>query len=91
MSSQSTSFHHPRPPVRKLSLSTGTFPHSVTVHDLPTAGAARIAQGRSSRTWTTSSGELGLLSDTDEVDDRSGYVQEYNRLAKKVCSSWCVG
>ncbi|KID64191.1 uncharacterized protein G6M90_00g065320 [Metarhizium brunneum] len=38
---------------------------------------------RSSGTWTTSSGELGLLSNADEVDDRDVFVQEYNRLAKK--------
>lgn len=41
---------------------------------------------RSSGTWTTSSGELGLLSNADEVDDRDVFVQEYNRLAKKVSS-----
>lgn len=39
---------------------------------------------RTSRTWTTSSGERGLLSDTDEVGNRAAFVQEYNRLAKKV-------
>jgi hypothetical protein len=39
---------------------------------------------RTSRTWTTSSGDLGLMSDTDEFDDRALVVQEYNRLAKKV-------
>jgi hypothetical protein len=41
-------------------------------------------QMHSSRTWTTSSGELGVMSDTDEVDDMTVYVQEYNRLASKV-------
>lgn len=39
---------------------------------------------RTSRTWTISSGERGLLSDTDEVGNRAAFVQEYNRLAKKV-------
>lgn len=39
---------------------------------------------RSSATWTTSSGDMGLFSDTDEIDERSQFVQEYNRLAKKV-------
>jgi hypothetical protein len=43
-------------------------------------------QGRyarySSNTWTDSSG--GVLSDVDDVEDRSEYVEEYNRLAKKV-------
>ncbi|KAI7770238.1 hypothetical protein LZL87_002609 [Fusarium oxysporum] len=36
-----------------------------------------------SRTWT-SSGDHNILSDTDELDDRAAFVQEYNRLAKKV-------
>lgn len=39
----------------------------------------------SSHTWTSSSGDLGLLKDADEVEDRAVFVQEYNRLAKKVC------
>ena len=46
--------------------------------------ASRI---RSSGTWTTSSGELGLLSNADEIEDRDVFVQEYNRLAKKVSPS----
>ncbi|KAF5023194.1 hypothetical protein F66182_4748 [Fusarium sp. NRRL 66182] len=37
-----------------------------------------------SNTWTTSSGEHGILSDVDELEDRASFVQEYNRLAKKV-------
>ncbi|KAH8171015.1 CBS domain-containing protein [Sarocladium implicatum] len=40
-------------------------------------------QGRSSRTWTASSGDVGLLSDTDDLEDRTMFVLEYNRLAKK--------
>lgn len=56
------------------------FPHSASVHSL----LARTSQVRSSGTWTTSSGELGLLSDTDEVKDRTVFVHEYNRLARKV-------
>lgn len=38
----------------------------------------------SSHTWTSTSGDLGLLRDADEVEDRAIFVQEYNRLAKKV-------
>ena len=56
------------------------FPYNASVQSV-------LAQGsrvRSSGTWTASSGELGLVSDTDEVDDRAVYVHEYNRLAKKV-------
>ncbi|KAG6066881.1 hypothetical protein E4U32_005054 [Claviceps aff. humidiphila group G2b] len=41
------------------------------------------SRARSSGTWTTSSGELGLLNNADEVEDRHVFVQEYNRLAKK--------
>ena len=38
---------------------------------------------QSSNTWTTSSGEA--LSELDDVDDRTLFVNEYNRLATKVC------
>lgn len=37
---------------------------------------------RTSNTWTSSSGDV--LSDLDDVDDRTVFVQEYNRLARKV-------
>ncbi|KAM0270022.1 hypothetical protein ACHAQH_009582 [Verticillium albo-atrum] len=37
----------------------------------------------SSATWTSSSGDLAMFSDTDEVEDRQHFVIEYNRLAKK--------
>jgi hypothetical protein len=37
---------------------------------------------RSSNTWTSSSGDV--LSDHDDVDDRTIFVHEYNRLARKV-------
>ncbi|KAF4969712.1 hypothetical protein FZEAL_10186 [Fusarium zealandicum] len=36
-----------------------------------------------SRTWTSSSGDLGILTDTEELDDRATYVQQYNHLAKQ--------
>ncbi|KAG4436805.1 hypothetical protein IFR05_007695 [Cadophora sp. M221] len=36
---------------------------------------------RTSNTWTSSSGDV--LSDQDDVDDRTVFVQEYNRLARK--------
>jgi hypothetical protein len=38
----------------------------------------------SSATWTTSTGDMGIVSDTDEIEDRNHFVDEYNRLAKKV-------
>lgn len=40
---------------------------------------------QSSATWTSSSGDLGGLSDTDKISDRESFVEEYNRLAIKVC------
>ncbi|KAF7560495.1 hypothetical protein G7046_g3638 [Stylonectria norvegica] len=55
------------------------FPQSSTTQNITGHGA----QMHSSKTWTTSSGEMGLLSDTDEVEDRSLALLEYNRLAKK--------
>lgn len=39
----------------------------------------------SSATWTTSTGDIGVFSDSEEIDDRAAFVDEYNRLAKKVC------
>ena len=38
---------------------------------------------QSSNTWTMSSGEA--LSELDDVEDRTFFVREYNRLALKVC------
>lgn len=40
---------------------------------------------RSSATWTSTSGDLSGLSDTDEIGDRREFVEEYNRISKKVC------
>lgn len=37
---------------------------------------------QSSNTWTASSGEI--LSDKDDVEDRTFFILEYNRLATKV-------
>lgn len=38
----------------------------------------------SSATWTSSSGDLVDLSDTDDLEVRDEFVQEYNRVARKV-------
>jgi hypothetical protein len=38
----------------------------------------------SSATWTSSSGDINLVSEVEEIDDRERFVDEYNRLAKKV-------
>ncbi|KAM3551106.1 hypothetical protein ARSEF4850_008038 [Beauveria asiatica] len=60
--------------------SSSTF-HSLLLNDRPLF---------SSHTWTSTSGDIGLLRDADEVEDRAVFVQEYNRLAKKVRSSTVV-
>lgn len=39
---------------------------------------------QSSATWTSTTGDLGGLSDTDKISDRETFVEEYNRIAKKV-------
>ncbi|KAM0740814.1 hypothetical protein ACQRIT_005998 [Beauveria bassiana] len=52
---------------------SSTF-HSLLLNDRPLF---------SSHTWTSTSGDLGLLRDADEVENRAIFVQEYNRLAKK--------
>lgn len=85
MASKTNSFHHSQslnPPLLVLSESTfdRPLPASSTFHSL-------LQNERplySSHTWTSSSGDLGLLRDADEVEDRAIFVQEYNRLAKKV-------
>lgn len=56
--------------------------HSVTVGQLPVPGLDRKTN-RSSATWTSSSGDVAGHSDTDDVEDRPEFVQEYNRLARK--------
>ncbi|KAK0626702.1 hypothetical protein B0T14DRAFT_562589 [Immersiella caudata] len=58
------------------------IPHSATVGQLPIPVPERRAN-KSSATWTSSSGDLAGLSDSDEVQDRPEFVQEYNRLARK--------
>lgn len=39
-------------------------------------------RARTSNTWTTSDGEV--LSDHDEIEDRTLFIAEYNRLSQKV-------
>lgn len=42
----------------------------------------RRRQMHSSNTWTSSSADV--LSDQDDIEDRTPFIQEYNRLARKV-------
>jgi hypothetical protein len=52
----------------------------------PAEGSRRRVH--TSNTWTSSSGEI--LSEQDEVNDRSEFIHEYNYLANKVCGSPCM-
>jgi hypothetical protein len=70
----------------------GNLPDGSNEHEESTATkdeGRRRRMIQSSNTWTTSSGEV--LSDLDDVEDRVYFVQEYNRLAKKVCWSTAQG
>ncbi|KAK4229806.1 hypothetical protein QBC38DRAFT_77245 [Podospora fimiseda] len=60
------------------------LPHPATVGQLPIPVHDRRGN-ESSATWTSSSGDLAGLSDTDDIEERSEFIQEYNRLAGKVC------
>ncbi|KAI2621766.1 hypothetical protein GGR54DRAFT_647043 [Hypoxylon sp. NC1633] len=57
-------------------------PHT-TLKTSRSLGALGVPAGRRSMTWTSSSGEIGLLSGGEEVEDRREFVNEYNRLAKR--------
>lgn len=68
-------------PPTSASLTSLAFPQSATMHNLTAHGGVHM---RSSCTWTTSSDVVGLVNDTDKVDDGTHYVEDYNRLAVKV-------
>jgi hypothetical protein len=56
--------------------------HSQIEYDGSKDGKRSRRALRTSNTWTSSSGEV--LSDHDEIEDRTLFVAEYNRLAQKV-------
>ncbi len=85
MASKTSTSHHSQslnPPLLVLPESAfdRPLPASSTFHSLLQNDRPLF----SSHTWTSTSGDLGLLRDADEVEDRAIFVQEYNRLAKKV-------
>lgn len=47
------------------------------------ANNRRRGYNATSNTWTSSSGEI---SETDDVDNRQSFVQEYNKIASQVCT-----
>ncbi len=59
-------------------------PGSLTSASLPAALSGSRKVHHSSSTWTASSGEPAPFDETEQTEDRAVFVQEYNRLAKKV-------
>ncbi|KAK8857077.1 RhoGAP domain-containing protein [Apiospora arundinis] len=72
----------------RISRNTFSRPHDALVGS-QTAGNIGISQDRdpaayrSSTTWTSSSGDCGINSEDEEVEDRVPFLDEYNKLAKK--------
>ncbi|KAK8001916.1 hypothetical protein PG991_014138, partial [Apiospora marii] len=56
---------------------------SQTAGNFSTSHDRDQAAYRSSTTWTSSSGDFDFNSEDEEVEDRSFFVGEYNKLAKK--------
>ncbi|KAK7747171.1 hypothetical protein SLS62_009113 [Diatrype stigma] len=82
--------HPPRKTKSRPHLSQSTFTRPQSKPDgQPSSSASGLgnnqepAQFDSSTTWTSSSGDFGLLSEGDEVEAREDFVDEYNRTAKK--------
>ena len=48
----------------------------------PDYGYRRSRYNSTSNTWTSSSGEV---SETDDIGDRTFYVEAFNKLAHQVC------
>ena len=81
----------PKPRWLPTSKSTSFVTHQHTLPPSTTLLGTEVADSRSRRrafessaTWTSSNGDVGFLSDTDEIEGREQFVMEYNRLAKKV-------
>ncbi|KAI0133078.1 hypothetical protein F4776DRAFT_139266 [Hypoxylon sp. NC0597] len=74
----------PFPYQRRRPLSQSNFIRpQATLTTSRSLGALDAPVSRRSNTWSSSTRNLGFLSDRDEVDDREEFVDEYNRLAKK--------
>ncbi|QBZ64730.1 hypothetical protein PoMZ_06429 [Pyricularia oryzae] len=60
------------------------LPDSLTVGNLPSLlGPLAFRQELSSNTWASSTADMALLSDNDEIGDRDAFVEDYNRLSRK--------
>ncbi|TLS26481.1 hypothetical protein PpBr36_04482 [Pyricularia pennisetigena] len=60
------------------------LPESLTAGNLPSLLAPlAFRQELSSNTWASSTADMALLSDNDEISDRDALIEDYNRLSKK--------
>lgn len=67
------------------------LPDSLTVGNLPSLlGPLAFRQELSSNTWASSTADMALLSDNDEIGDRDAFVEDYNRLSRKVSHNLLV-
>ncbi|KAK4242295.1 hypothetical protein C8A03DRAFT_11509 [Achaetomium macrosporum] len=74
---------HPVRPFPNSEPNPATWTRPVhTAGQLSGSGHDRRANATSA-TWTSSSGDLADLTDTDDIEVRSEFVEEYNRLARK--------
>ncbi|CAI0646765.1 unnamed protein product [Colletotrichum noveboracense] len=82
-----TSTLPPQLPVMSFSTHDGPdrqrVPNSTTLPALASRDNRRNRALPSSATWTSSAADLALFPDTDVVESREFFVQEYNSLAKK--------
>lgn len=85
---------HPRTPTQRPRLRPFTFAHPPTSSSHPqTLGnrslleASHHHEHRSSNTWTSSTAHPESPAEDDVIDDRTAFVDEYNRLARKVSNS----
>lgn len=75
------------PPRRSSFIHTSTNARPVLLNDIASSTHSIKTNNRrrdhnaTSNTWTSSSGEI---SDTDDVDSRATFVEEYNKIANKV-------
>lgn len=52
--------------------------------EMPVVNNSQQALQQRSNTWSSSSENFGLEGDQDIIDDRKVYLDEYNRLSRKV-------
>jgi hypothetical protein len=86
----------PKPAQRKYSFGSNPPDNDVLDRSQHVSGRSKVAEPsqhhrsiQSNGTWTTLSREA--WTDQDEIDDREIFVDEYNRLANKVCGRLHTG